>query len=279
LSPPQIQVNTTYTGAGAQEAAGALVTPLEQEINGAENLIHIPLNITITGQVPVEATFKDGYDLNSAAPDLLTRVSQAQLSETVANQEVEVLSTGNQMLGTVVIYPDGNAGFDELSLSNHAEAQVNNQLLRVNGIGNVRNLISQRFATQVWLDLTRVEALALDSSAVLAVVREQNVHLTAGSVGCLELGSDSTEPHQLLRRAFGHLGIFQASGSKCRGRHKRRAHPHGADVRALSRRYPMHHCVLLHDRRTLPAPWLRAGGPGHRSSAHGEDGQCWVRGQ
>lgn len=87
FAPPVIQISATYTGAGAQEAADAVATPLEQEINGAQDLIYISSNTTNDGSVTVEATFKVGYDLNAAAADVLTRINraQAQLPESVVN--------------------------------------------------------------------------------------------------------------------------------------------------------------------------------------------------
>jgi len=185
LAPPVIRIAASYPGANAAEIADAVATPLEQEINGAEGLIYISSNSTNDGRVDVSATFRVGYDANAAVADVLTRVNRAnsQLPQAVRDQGLQVRKSSPQLLGVAVIRAEEGAAFDELFLDNYAETQVIQQLLRVPGIGDVRSFSNARFAIRVWLDPVRMEALNIGPAAVVSAVRQQNVQITAGSVG------------------------------------------------------------------------------------------------
>lgn len=185
LAPPVIQISASYPGASAQEVADAVATPLEQEINGAEGLIYISSNSTNDGRISLSATFRVGFDVNAAVADVLTRVNRAnsQLPQAVRDQGVQVRKASPQLLGVAVLRAEEGSSFDELFLDNYAETQVIQQLLRVPGIGDVRSFSNARFALRIWLDPVRMEALNIGPSTVVAAVREQNVQITAGSVG------------------------------------------------------------------------------------------------
>ncbi|MFC7478160.1 efflux RND transporter permease subunit [Dankookia sp. GCM10030260] len=185
IAPPVINVEATYPGASAEQAYAAIAIPLEQEINGAQNLIYVSSVSSANGSVSIDATFAVGSDLNAAAADILTRVNRAEprLPEAVRSQGVEILKSSRQRLGNIVLTSAEDSGFDELFLSNWAETQVIKPLRRVTGLGRIVNFSNQRYAMRIWLDPARMEALQVAPADVVAAVRQQNVQVTAGALG------------------------------------------------------------------------------------------------
>ncbi|GAA0601925.1 efflux RND transporter permease subunit [Craurococcus roseus] len=185
IAPPVINIQATYPGASAEQAHAAVAIPLEQEINGAQNLIYINSTSSSNGSVSIDATFAVGSDLNAAAADVLTRASRAEprLPEAVRSQGLEILKSSRQRLGNIVLYSEDGAGYDELFLSNWAETQVIKPLRRVPGMGRIVNFSNMRYAMRVWLDPARMESLNIGPSTVVEAVREQNAQVTTGSLG------------------------------------------------------------------------------------------------
>ncbi|MFE1600678.1 efflux RND transporter permease subunit [Methylobacterium sp. ID0610] len=184
IAPPIINVQATYPGATAQQAYEAIAIPLEQEINGAQQLIYINSTSNADGSVNLDATFEVGSDLNAAAAEVLTRAqrAEARLPEAVRAQGLEITKSSRQRLGNVVLYSETGT-YDELFLSNWAETQVIKPLRRVKGMGRIVNFSNMRYAMRIWLDPARMEALALSPSAVTAAIEAQNAQITVGSLG------------------------------------------------------------------------------------------------
>ena len=184
ISPPIITVEATYPGASAQQAYEAIAIPLEQEINGAQNLIYIYSFSNTDGSVVLYATFAVGSDLNAAAADVLTRANRAEarLPQAVRDQGLQITKSSRQQLGNVVLYSEDDQ-YDELFLSNWAETQVIKPLRRVEGMGRIVNLSNKRYAMRVWLDPAKMEALGIGPQAVVEAVRQQNAQITTGSLG------------------------------------------------------------------------------------------------
>ncbi|GAA0272874.1 Efflux pump membrane transporter BepE [Methylorubrum aminovorans] len=184
ISPPIITVEATYPGASAQQAYEAIAIPLEQEINGAQNLIYIYSFSNTDGSVVLYATFAVGSDLNAAAADVLTRANRAEarLPQAVRDQGLQITKSSRQQLGNVVLYSE-DGQYDELFLSNWAETQVIKPLRRVEGMGRIVNLSNKRYAMRVWLDPAKMEALGIGPQAVVEAVRQQNAQITTGTLG------------------------------------------------------------------------------------------------
>lgn len=184
ISPPIITVEATYPGASAQQAYEAIAIPLDQEINGAQNLIYIYSFSNTDGSVVLYATFAVGSDLNAAAADVLTRANRAEarLPQAVRDQGLQITKSSRQQLGNVVLYSEDDQ-YDELFLSNWAETQVIKPLRRVEGMGRIVNLSNKRYAMRVWLDPAKMEALGIGPQAVVEAVRQQNAQITTGSLG------------------------------------------------------------------------------------------------
>ncbi|MET7244660.1 efflux RND transporter permease subunit [Methylobacterium sp. EM32] len=184
IAPPIINIQATYPGATAQQAYEAIAIPLEQEINGAQDLIYINSTSNADGSVNLDATFEVGSDLNAAAADVLTRAQRAEsrLPQAVRDQGLEIVKSSRQRLGNVVLYSDDNR-YDELFLSNWAETQVIKPLRRVTGMGRIVNFSNKRYAMRVWLDPARMESLGLGPSQIVQAVEQQNAQITVGSLG------------------------------------------------------------------------------------------------
>ncbi|GJD48294.1 Efflux pump membrane transporter BepG [Methylobacterium crusticola] len=184
IAPPIINIQATYPGATAEQAYEAIATPLEQEINGAQDLIYISSTSNADGSVNMDATFEVGSDLNAAAADVLTRAqrAEARLPQAVRDQGLEITKSSRQRLGNVVLFSDGNA-YDELFLSNWAETQVIKPLRRVAGMGRIVNFSNQRYAMRVWLDPARMESLGIGPGLIVQAVQQQNAQITVGSLG------------------------------------------------------------------------------------------------
>lgn len=184
IAPPIISVEATYPGASAEQTYKAVTLPLEQEINGAQDLIYIQSTSNTDGSVSINATFKIGSDLNAAAADVLTRANRAEakLPASVRSQGLEIRKATRQQLGNIVLYGESDR-FDELFLSNWAETQVIKPLKRVEGMGRIQNFSQKRYAMRIWLDPVKMEALGLGTDAVVTAVEQQNAQITTGSIG------------------------------------------------------------------------------------------------
>ena len=184
IAPPIISVEATYPGASAEQTYKAVTLPLEQEINGAQDLIYIQSTSNTDGSVAINATFKIGSDLNAAAADVLTRANRAEakLPQSVRDQGLEIRKATRQQLGNIVLYGDADR-FDELFLSNWAETQVIKPLKRVEGMGRIQNFSQKRYAMRIWLDPVKMEALRIGTDAVVTAISQQNAQITTGSIG------------------------------------------------------------------------------------------------
>ncbi|BAU92848.1 hydrophobe/amphiphile efflux-1 family transporter [Methylorubrum populi] len=202
IAPPIINIQATYPGASAQQAYESIAIPLEQEINGAPNLIYIQSTSSTDGSVSIDATFEVGSNLDAAAAEVLTRSSRAEakLPEAVRAQGLEIQKSSRQRLGNVVLYADEGTGFDELFLANYAETQVIKPLRRVTGMGRILNFSNMRYAMRIWLDPAKMEALALSTETVLQAVQAQNAQVTTGSLGKLPMGRATPFELQLVTK-------------------------------------------------------------------------------
>lgn len=181
IVPPTVQITTTYPGASAETVSRTVATPLEQEINGVENMLYISSQSTGDGKLTVTVTFRIGTDLNVAQMLTQNRVQDAlpRLPEDVQRLGVEVRkSTPNILIAVHLYSPD--ASRDTLYLSNYATLHIKDTLARLPGVGDVQFLGGREYAMRVWLDPDKVAARDLSASDVLAALRAQNVQVSAG---------------------------------------------------------------------------------------------------
>jgi hydrophobe/amphiphile efflux-1 (HAE1) family protein len=179
--PPTVQVTTTYPGASAETVAHTVATPLEQEINGVENMLYMSSQSTGDGNLTITVTFRIGTDLNVAQMLTQNRVQDVlpRLPLDVQNLGVQVRKATPSILLAVHLYSTDKSR-DTLYLSNYLTLHVKDALARLQGVGDVRFVGGRDYAMRIWLDPDRVAAHDISASAVLAALRGQNLQVSAG---------------------------------------------------------------------------------------------------
>ncbi len=182
--PPSIVVRAVYPGANPRAIAEAVSTPLEEQINGIENMLYMSSQTTADGVMTLTVTFKIGTDPDLAQVQVQNRVSQAlpRLPEEVRQVGVTTVKSSPDL--TMVVHiasPDDS--YDITYLRNYATLQVKDVLARIEGVGQVQIFGAGDYAMRVWLDPQKVAARGLSAGDVVAAIREQNLQVAAGVVG------------------------------------------------------------------------------------------------
>lgn len=180
IAPPTISVTASYPGASAEVVAETLATPLEQEINGVENMLYMTSQSTSDGAVAISIAFELGTDLDTAQVLVQNRVAIAEprLPEPVRRQGVVVQKRSPDIMMVIhMTSPDESR--DQLYLSNYATLQVRDVLARIDGVGDI-TVFGQDYAMRVWLDPDLLAARGLSAGDVVQAIRSQNVQVAAG---------------------------------------------------------------------------------------------------
>ncbi|MCB1505293.1 MAG: multidrug efflux RND transporter permease subunit [Hyphomicrobiaceae bacterium] len=181
IAPPTINVAGQYPGASADVIAATVVAPLEQQINGVENMIYVTSNSTGDGSFSIAVTFELGTDLDVAQVQVQNRVSTAlpRLPSDVRNIGVTVSKASPDLMMVVHLYsPDQSR--NTLFISNYANIQVTDVLSRIDGVGSIIVFGSRDYAMRVWLDPERLQSLDLTASDVVTALQGQNVQVASG---------------------------------------------------------------------------------------------------
>jgi hydrophobe/amphiphile efflux-1 (HAE1) family protein len=181
IAPPTVQITTSYPGASADVISKTVATPLEQEINGVENMIYMSSQSTGDGKLTITVTFALGTDLNVAQMLTQNRVQDAlpRLPDDVQRLGVQVRkATPNILLAVHIYSSDGSRSM--LYLSNYATLHVKDALARLPGVGDVQLFGARDYAMRIWLDPDKVAAYKLNAGEVLAALRAQNLQVSAG---------------------------------------------------------------------------------------------------
>ena len=175
ITPPQVVVTATYPGASAEVVEQTVTTPIEQQVNGVENMIYMSSRSGSDGTMTLTVTFKVGTDLDIAAVNVQNRVAiaQAKLPAGRVRQGVSVTKQSPDLVEIVaLVSPDGSR--DELYLSNYATLQIVDVLARVPGVGQVTVFNGRDYGMRLWLNPDRLASLGLTAGDVADAVREQN---------------------------------------------------------------------------------------------------------
>jgi multidrug efflux pump len=182
--PPSIVVRAVYPGANPRVISEAVATPLEEQINGVENMLYMSSQATADGVLTLTVTFKIGTDVDLAQVQVQNRVSQAlpRLPEEVRTLGVTTVKSSPDLTMVVhLVSPDNR--YDIVYLRNYALLQIKDVLGRIDGVGQVQVFGGGDYAMRIWLDPQKVAARGLSASDVVSAIREQNVQVAAGVVG------------------------------------------------------------------------------------------------
>ncbi|MFZ2280117.1 MAG: multidrug efflux RND transporter permease subunit [Prosthecobacter sp.] len=184
VAPPTVIVTATYPGANPKTIAETVASPLEQTINGIENMLYMSSQSTANGVMTLTVTFKIGTELDLAQMQVQNRVAQVlpKLPEEVRRFGVTtVKSSPNMTLVVHLLSP--NERYDEIYLRNYATLNVKDELTRLSGVGQVNIFGGGDYAMRVWIDPDKAAARGLTSGDIVNAIREQNIQVAAGTIG------------------------------------------------------------------------------------------------
>ncbi|MDQ6628314.1 MAG: multidrug efflux RND transporter permease subunit [Pseudomonadota bacterium] len=184
VAPPQIVVRAQFPGANPRVISDTVATPLEEQVNGIENLLYFASQATADGSMTLTVTFKIGTDPEVAETAVQNRVNRAlpRLPDIVRQIGVTTeKSSPNLTMVVHLVSPDNSR--DALYLRNYGQLNVRDQLLRIPGMGSVILFGAGDYAMRIWLDPAKLAARSITTGEVIAAVREQNAQVAAGTVG------------------------------------------------------------------------------------------------
>ncbi len=191
IIPPQIVVKATYPGANAQVLVDTVAVPIENKINGIEDMLYMSSTSDDNGAYTLTITFNVGTDPDIAQVKVQNRLQQvtSQLPDIVNKQGLEVTTQMSNILGMLVLRSPDNT-YNDLYLSNFAYANIQNPLARIDGVGDV-NIYGPQYSMRIWLNSDKLASLGLDSSAIIDAVASQNIQASIGAIGSAP-SSDNT---------------------------------------------------------------------------------------
>src|SRR5438128_11507936 len=184
VAPPTVQVSAIYPGANAQVVADTVAAPIEQQVNGVENMLYMSSQCTNDGSYSLTVTFLNGVDLNMAQVLVQNRVALAQpiLPDLVKRRGVTVKKKSPSVLMIVNLFsPDESR--DNLYLSNYATIQLKDELSRLKGVGDITALGQRDYSMRLWLDPNKMAMRGLTTSDMVKAIEQQNTQVAAGQLG------------------------------------------------------------------------------------------------
>ncbi len=184
IVPPQVQVTTALPGANANVVTQAIAAPIEQQVNGAKNMIYMDSKSANDGTYSLTVTFDVGSNQDLGAVDVQNRVAiaQSQLPPDVIRNGITIRKQSTDFL-QVIALTSPNRSFDTTFLSNYALLNIQDALARVKGVGFVRLFGARDYSMRIWLDPDKMARLGISAADVQRVVQEQNVVAPAGRIG------------------------------------------------------------------------------------------------
>jgi HAE1 family hydrophobic/amphiphilic exporter-1/multidrug efflux pump len=192
VTPPEVNVRTRYPGASAEVLAATVAAPLEEEMNGVDDMIYMASESDNQGNYNLTVTFAVGTNLDMCLVKVQNRVSQAlpRLPMEVTQQGVAVSSLASSVLGMVSFFSP-EATHDRFAISDYIYTYVKDELMRIPGVGGA-TVFGPKYSMRVWLDADRLNALGISSDEVAAAIRTQNIQASVGMVGAAP-GNDEHE--------------------------------------------------------------------------------------
>ena len=202
IAPPTVEVSTMYPGANAKVVADTVAAPIEQHVNGVEDMLYMSSQCTNDGAYTLTVTFASGTDLNLAQVLVQNRVALAQpaLPDLVQRRGVTVKKKALGVLMIINLFsPDESR--DNLYLSNYATIQMRDELSRVAGVGDISFLGQRDYSMRIWLDPQRMATRNISTQDVLRTIEQQNTQVAAG-----QIGQQPTTPGQMFQYTMTTLG-------------------------------------------------------------------------
>jgi len=184
IAPPTVQVTATYPGADPKVIAETVATPIEEQVNGVENMLYMSSQSTADGSMTLTVTFKLGTNLDIAQVLVQNRVAIAtpQLPQEVRNLGVTVQKQSPDLMMVVhLLSPKGT--YDQAYISNFAFLQIRDPLSRLEGVGNVNVFGAREYSMRIWLNPNKMYARSLTSDDIVSAIQAQNIQVAAGSLG------------------------------------------------------------------------------------------------
>lgn len=184
ITPPTVMVNASYPGANAQTVAETIGVPIEEQVNGVEDMLYMSSSSGSDGSYSLTITFEEGTDLDEATVKVQNRISEAEpsLPTVVKQQGVSVRSESSNMILMIALQSD-NPGDDALYLTNYAKLHIVDELSRLEGVGSVNAFGGGSYSMRIWLDPAKMQAYGLTVSDITSAIESQNYEVSAGSVG------------------------------------------------------------------------------------------------
>ncbi len=219
IAPPTVLITATYPGASAETLSRTVAAPIEEQLNGVENMLYFTSSATANGTVTITATFEVGTNIDAASVNVNNRVKAAEprLPEAVRRNGVLVQKRSNDILQVVALKSE-QGKFSTLYLSNYASLNIVDELKRVKGVGDVTIFGAQDYSMRVWLNPDRMAQLGLTTSEVAAAINAQNAQNAAGKIGQEPAPGDqqlvytvTAKGRLLSEEEFGNI-VIRASG-------------------------------------------------------------------
>lgn len=191
ITPPQIVVKTTYPGADAEVLVDTVAVPIENQINGVEDMLYMSSSSDDSGNYNLTVTFNVGANPDISQVKVQNRLQQAnsELPAIVTQEGIDV-STQNPNILALLVLRSPNNTYDSLFLSNYAYANLQNPLARIKGIGDVQ-IFGPQYSMRIWLDVDKITSLGLDSNSIMQAVQQQNVQASVGRLGAAPSPADN----------------------------------------------------------------------------------------
>ncbi len=208
IAPPTVSVSTSYTGANAETVQKSVIVPLEEAINGVENMTYMTSTATNNGSGSITVYFKQGTDPDMATINTKNRVSEAEglLPAEVTKIGVTVEKRQNSMLKILALYSPDNS-YDQTFINNYFKINVEPRLSRITGVGNV-NVMGGDYAMRIWLNPQVMAQYSLVPSDVTSALGDQNVEAATGT-----LGEDSENTYQYTLKYRGRYETAEEFGN------------------------------------------------------------------